>query len=71
MTLFSELKRRNVLRVAAAYVAVSWLLIQVVETLSRFSVSVMQAFGAWLSYWRSASCRNSPVFVELLEELAD
>lgn len=33
MTLFSELKRRNVLRVIAAYVAVSWLLIQVVETL--------------------------------------
>jgi len=33
MTLFSELKRRNVLRVVAAYVAVSWLLIQVVETL--------------------------------------
>ena len=33
MSLFSELKRRNVLRVAAAYVAVSWLLIQVVETL--------------------------------------
>mgnify|MGYP002062582659 CR=1 FL=1 len=32
-TLFAELKRRNVLRVAAAYVAVSWLLIQVVETL--------------------------------------
>jgi len=33
MTLLAELKRRNVLRVAAAYVAVSWLLIQVVETL--------------------------------------
>ena len=33
MTLFAELKRRNVLRIAAAYVAVSWLLIQVVETL--------------------------------------
>jgi TolB-like protein/tetratricopeptide (TPR) repeat protein len=33
MSLFSELKRRNVLRVTAAYVAVSWLLIQVVETL--------------------------------------
>jgi TolB-like protein len=31
--IFEELKRRNVLRVAAAYVAVSWLLIQVVETL--------------------------------------
>jgi TolB-like protein len=33
MSLFAELKRRNVLRVAAAYIAVSWLLIQVVETL--------------------------------------
>ena len=33
MSIFNELKRRNVLRVAAAYVAVSWLLIQVVETL--------------------------------------
>ncbi len=30
---FEELKRRNVLRVAIAYVAASWLLIQVVETL--------------------------------------
>ena len=30
---FEELKRRNVLRVAIAYLAVSWLLIQVVETL--------------------------------------
>ncbi len=30
---FEELKRRNVLRVAIAYFAVSWLLIQVVETL--------------------------------------
>ena len=33
MSLFAELKKRNVLRAAAAYVAVSWLLIQVVETL--------------------------------------
>ena len=33
MALFSELKRRNVLRVAAAYVAVGWLVIQVIETL--------------------------------------
>jgi TolB-like protein/Flp pilus assembly protein TadD len=32
MSLIVELKRRNVLRVAAAYVAVSWLLIQVAET---------------------------------------
>ncbi len=33
MQILSELKRRNVLRVAIAYLAVSWLLIQVVETL--------------------------------------
>ena len=33
MSLFSELKRRNVLRVVIAYLAVSWVLIQVVETL--------------------------------------
>ena len=38
MSLFDELKRRNVLRVAAAYVVVSWLIIQVVET-------VFPAFG--------------------------
>jgi len=30
---FEEMKRRNVLRVAIAYLAVSWLLIQIVETL--------------------------------------
>ncbi len=30
---FEELKRRNVLRVAAAYVVASWLIIQVVETI--------------------------------------
>lgn len=33
MSFYSELKRRNVLRVGAAYVAISWLLIQVVETI--------------------------------------
>lgn len=32
MSLFAELKRRNVLRAAAAYVAVGWLLVQVAET---------------------------------------
>jgi len=32
LSLFAELKRRNVFRVAIAYVAVSWLLIQVAET---------------------------------------
>ncbi|NOR20050.1 MAG: hypothetical protein GQ538_08200, partial [Xanthomonadales bacterium] len=33
MSVFNELRRRNVIRVAAAYIAVSWLAIQVVETL--------------------------------------
>ena len=31
MTFFAELKRRNVIRVGAAYVVVAWLVIQVVE----------------------------------------
>jgi TolB-like protein/cytochrome c-type biogenesis protein CcmH/NrfG len=33
LSLFNELKRRNVLRIAAAYVVFSWLLIQVAETI--------------------------------------
>ncbi|MCH7982038.1 MAG: hypothetical protein IID59_11090 [Proteobacteria bacterium] len=33
MSLFAELKRRNVFRAGAAYLAFSWLLIQIVETL--------------------------------------
>ena len=33
MSFFAELKRRNVLRVAAAYVVTAWLVIQVVETI--------------------------------------
>jgi TolB-like protein/Tfp pilus assembly protein PilF len=33
MSLFEELKRRNVLRVGTAYVVVAWLIIQVVETI--------------------------------------
>ncbi len=33
MSLFNELNRRNVIRVAAAYVVVAWLLIQVAETI--------------------------------------
>ena len=33
MSLFAELKRRNVFRVGAAYVVVAWLVIQVVETI--------------------------------------
>jgi len=34
MSLFNELKRRNVIRVAAAYVVAAWLIIQVVETIA-------------------------------------
>ncbi len=33
MSLFQELQRRNVIRVATAYVVVAWLIIQVVETI--------------------------------------
>ena len=33
MSLFSELKRRNVIRVAIAYLAASWLLIEAAETI--------------------------------------
>jgi len=39
MSLFSELKRRNVIRVAMAYVVAAWLIIQVVET-------ILPAFGS-------------------------
>jgi len=38
MSLFAELKRRNVFRVGAAYLVVAWLVIQVVET-------ILPAFG--------------------------
>jgi adenylate cyclase len=34
MSLLEELKRRNVLRVGAAYLAVSWLLVQIAETIA-------------------------------------
>ena len=34
MSLISELKRRNVLRVAAAYLALAWLVVQVLDTLA-------------------------------------
>jgi adenylate cyclase len=33
VSLFTELKRRNVIRVAAAYIVTAWLIVQVVETL--------------------------------------
>ncbi len=33
MSLFNELKRRNVIRVTAGYVVLAWLVVQVVETI--------------------------------------
>jgi adenylate cyclase len=36
MSLFDELKRRNVIRVAAGYIVVAWLVIQVAETILPF-----------------------------------
>jgi hypothetical protein len=33
MSLFAELKRRNVLRVGAAYIVAAWLIIRVAETI--------------------------------------
>lgn len=33
MSLYHELKRRNVLRVGAAYIVAAWLIIQVAETI--------------------------------------
>lgn len=44
MSLFVELKRRNVFRVAAAYTVVSWLLMQVVDTLGPL-FELSNAFG--------------------------
>ncbi len=40
MSLFDQLKRRNVIRVATAYVVTAWLLLQVIDTVLR---------GIWLS----------------------
>ena len=44
MSFFSELKRRNVFRVGAAYLVVAWLLVQVVDTLGDL-FAMPEAFG--------------------------
>lgn len=46
MSLFNELKRRNVIRVAVAYLVVAWLLAQVVDL-------VLENFGAPAWFMRS------------------
>jgi adenylate cyclase len=53
MSLFKELKRRNVLRVGAAYVVVAWLIIQVVET-------IFPAFG-----FGDAAVRIATIFLAI------
>ncbi len=45
--LLSELRRRNVIRVAAAYLALAWLALQVVDTLSGF-ISIPEWLGLYL-----------------------
>ena len=52
MSLFAELKRRNVFRVGAAYIVASWLIIQVVENnTASVSGSEDRLFVSSLSYW--------------------
>ncbi len=74
MSLFAELQRRNVLRVAAAYVAGAWLLIQVLDTLlpifgadeasARIVVIVLAIgfvpalIGAWVFEWTSEGVKR-------------
>lgn len=53
MSLFDELKRRNVLRIGAAYVVVAWLIIQVVET-------IFPAFG-----FGDAAVRIATIFLAI------
>ncbi len=45
--LYSELRRRNVFRVAAAYLALAWLTLQVVDTLSAF-IPIPEWLGLYL-----------------------
>lgn len=51
MSLLTELRRRNVFRVGAAYGVVAWLLIQVAATLDLRSRSLQDRFDVlvWLS----------------------
>ncbi len=45
--LFAELRRRNVFRVAAAYLAIAWLVLQIADTLSGF-ISIPEWLGLYL-----------------------
>jgi hypothetical protein len=65
MSLFAELKRRNVFRVGLFYVVTAWLVIEVAETvLPLFDVpdGVLRGLGGacWSSAWcQRWACRGS------------
>ncbi len=54
MSLVSELKRRNVFRVAAAYVVTAWLILQVVELI--FPVYGLVIISQRFNQNRSSRC---------------
>ncbi len=41
--LFTELKHRNVLRVACAYAVVSWIILQVVDVIAALEMNAMES----------------------------
>ena len=57
MSFFSELSRRNVLRVAAAYIVVAWLIVQAVVTLRELFSEMpdLMQKGVYLSYAPAAN----------------
>ncbi len=59
MSIFRELQRRNVLRVAAGYIAVSWLIVQVMDTMS-------EAFGFTGEHMRIAIIVLAVCFVPVM-----
>ena len=59
MSIFRELQRRNVLRVAAGYIAVSWLIVQVMDTMS-------EAFGFTGEHMRVAVIVLAVCFIPVM-----
>ena len=59
MSFFAELRRRNVIRVGAAYVVTSWLVVQVVETL--FPIYGLSDAAIREALTAVVLCANDPV----------
>ena len=55
MSLFNELKRRNVFRVGIAYIVVAWLVAQVLFTSTVFPARVTRRWLTW--YWKISAPR--------------